>query len=273
MKQILFQWGPFSLPSYGFFVGMAFVIVMYLSERRGNEIGIPRPVMLDFLFIVSVGAIIGSSLLNFIFSGEAIRIARVSHEGRSFFAGMSGGSIVGLLYLKIRNIPILPIGDIIFLNLPLGHSIGRIGCWFYGCCYGKICPQIFPFGVQFPRYDDFNGEIAGSRAFKKHLSLGLIDKNEQWSLTVYPTQLFAISYLLILFIILRILYAKPSIRMRPGCIIFIYCLLNGIFRFLEEIFRVNVRYWRLLTNAQIVSIVIVMIGIIGLIIVLRKPQQ
>ncbi len=269
MKQILLEYGPFHLPSYGFFVGLAFIIVMYLSEKRGIEIGIPRNIMLDFLFAIAIGAILGSSLLNFLFSGDDFHKA-LSQEGRAFLAGMSGSLIAGLFYLKIRGIPILPVADVVFLNVPIGHAIGRLGCWFYGCCHGKICPYDFPFIFQFPKIEDYSGKIVGSPAFQKHLDMDLISNGASYSLPVYPTQLFAVIYLILLFFILRTLYKKPSVKSRPGSIIFSYFLLNGILRFIEEIYRVNVRYFGLLTNAQIVSIIMIIIGCIGFIIVYKK---
>ena len=37
--------------------------------------------------------------------------------------------------------------DIAAVSLPLGHFLGRIGCFFAGCCYGKTCD--LPWAVTF----------------------------------------------------------------------------------------------------------------------------
>jgi phosphatidylglycerol---prolipoprotein diacylglyceryl transferase len=44
-------------------------------------------------------------------------------------------------------LPLWPTADVIAPYIPLGHAIGRIGCFFAGCCYGRpsaSCGIVFP---------------------------------------------------------------------------------------------------------------------------------
>lgn len=58
--------------------------------------------------------------------------------GRTIVAGVLGGWLgveISKRRLGIRD----STGPLWALALPAGEAIGRIGCWFHGCCYGKIC--------------------------------------------------------------------------------------------------------------------------------------
>ena len=51
-------------------------------------------------------------------------------------------------YLKKNSYPIFPMLDIIGLTTLIVHSIGRMGCFLAGCCYGKETTTLL--GVSFP---------------------------------------------------------------------------------------------------------------------------
>ena len=60
-----------------------------------------------------------------------------------------GAGAIGfaLVYMWVQKIPALPLFDTYAFALPLGHAIGRVGCFMAGCCYGK--PTTLPWGVTF----------------------------------------------------------------------------------------------------------------------------
>lgn len=55
-----------------------------------------------------------------------------------------GGVLAGWLCVEIAKKQLgirRSTGDSFALALPLGETIGRIGCWFNGCCYGVGCER------------------------------------------------------------------------------------------------------------------------------------
>ncbi len=101
-------------------------------------------------------------------------------------------------------------------GLVIGHAFGRLGCFFGGCCFGKVTDSIF--GVSFPE---------GSTAANLYPG-----GPNGGSLPVYPTQLFESLFEFILGLVLILSYKKLK-RYNVE----IYLIAYGVFRFLMEFLR------------------------------------
>jgi phosphatidylglycerol:prolipoprotein diacylglycerol transferase len=117
----------------GFAVGAA----VYFSEsrRRGFNRSMMRELALIGVVVGILAATLGQSLYEWIRLGFT---ALPSAGGRTILIGVLGGwAAVELAKwrLGIRQ----KTGVLWALALPAGEAVGRIGCWFHGCCYGKIC--------------------------------------------------------------------------------------------------------------------------------------
>jgi phosphatidylglycerol:prolipoprotein diacylglycerol transferase len=269
LRQYLIEWGPFAVPSYGFFVAIAVVAGMHLSETRAQKSGYPKFLLLDALLIAFLAGLIGTKILYYIMGGEKGSSLFPTGYVRSIYGASISGFLAIFLFLKYKKAPMLKTMDIIFLYFPLSHAIGRIGCLCYGCCHGRICNLPF-FSLQFPKITGYMGEAVGTPAFLEHLNRGLVSKDSSLSLPVYPTQVFAVISLLMIFIILRYLSEREFVISKPGFIFFLYCIFNGFERIIEEIFREHYRYFGLITKPQIVSILMIIAGILGMKHVLYK---
>jgi len=99
--------------------------------------------------------------------------------------------------------------------VPLGHAFGRIGCFFYGCCYGRDsdawCAVTFP---------------AGSPSWHEH---------GRRMVSVLPTQLFEAAALLALFAALMVLWRRRGGR--DGLILGAYMAGYAVIRFGMEYLR------------------------------------
>jgi phosphatidylglycerol:prolipoprotein diacylglycerol transferase len=62
----------------------------------------------------------------------------LQHGGLSWFGGLAAGVCSGIIYLKIKGIGIWKMLDLIAPFAALGQAIGRLGCFFNGCCYGNL---------------------------------------------------------------------------------------------------------------------------------------
>lgn len=272
MRQYLIEWGLFAVPSYGFFVAIAVAMGMHLSETRARKLGFPKFLLLDAILIAFLAGLVGTKMLYYIMGGEKGSSLFPAGYVRSIYGAAISGFLAVFLYLKYKKAPVLKTMDIIFLYFPLSHAIGRLGCLCYGCCHGRISNWRF-FSLQFPKITGYMGEAVGSAAFLTHLNSGLVSKNSSLSLPVFPTQAFAVISLIVIFLILRRLSEREFVISKPGLIFFLYCILNGFERIIEEIFREHYRYFGFITKPQIVSILIIIAGFLGMKHVLSKKPH
>ncbi|MBQ7923757.1 MAG: prolipoprotein diacylglyceryl transferase [Clostridia bacterium] len=131
--------------------------------------------------------------------------------------------------------------------LALGHAFGRIGCFLGGCCYGGITDGVF--GVSFPPH---------SSAAHQQVEAGFIVHGE-WSLPVYPTQLFEAAFELLLFVGMMVFYKKLR-----GHFLETYCFGYGVFRFCLEFMRGDDRgsVGFFLSPSQLMSLILIVYGIL-----------
>lgn len=125
--------------------------------------------------------------------------------GFVFFGGLIG-AILGLYIYSIRKWNrFLDLLDTYASLVPLGQAIGRIGCYFNGCCYGKT-------------YDGF-------------LSVKYIVDNEETS--VFPTWFIESGFCFLLFMCMFCV----SKKFYSGIYSAIYLMSYSLFRFVIEFFR------------------------------------
>ncbi len=261
MHRVIFQFGNFTLYSYGLMQAIAFfsalIVINYLSKKSK----ISKDILFDLSVWIIVGGIIGGRLWfileNFnIYKDNLFSIFKIWEGGMVFYGGFFGGIIAGLIYIKRNKLDILKIGDIIMTAFPLGIFFGRIGCFLNGCCYGKIS---YRFGVKFPA-------LHLPPPYYDQLEKGLIDRTATHSLPVIPTQLIESFYSLIIFFLLLFLYNKK--RFFDGFIFYLFFILYGTERFFVDFLREyskNALVFKFLSLSQITSILIVSVSFILLI--------
>ena len=159
------------------------------------------------------------------FAAHPERIIRVDQGGLMFYGGLILAIGVFLLWCRLKKERILPLADMMTTVIPLGHAFGRIGCFFYGCCYGRVSQAAC--AVSFPR---------GSPAWYEQTSAGLINSSAQASLTVLPTQLFEAAAVATLFAVLVFVYIRFW-KSRPGFTTGIYLIGYALIRFGMEVLR------------------------------------
>jgi phosphatidylglycerol:prolipoprotein diacylglycerol transferase len=144
MHPILFKIGPITIYTYGVFVFLGVLAGYGVIHQAAKKQGIDSDSLANIIFWTVISSFLGAKLLYIllefkIFLKDPLAVIR---SGFVFYGGVIFG-ILGLWRLtRAYKIRFAKVADIIALGLPLGHAIGRIGCFFYGCCYGKV--GIFP---------------------------------------------------------------------------------------------------------------------------------
>ena len=256
MYPILFQFGSFTISSFGVMMVIAFLLGNYLLRIDVVAEGYDAIIADDIIFRAAIGGILGAKfyylieniptgqaadningLINiiagiFTLNGERIAFGIQNFgAGLVFLGGLVGGMAAVSWYIYRKNLNWFKIADLAAPFLVLGHGIGRIGCFLVGDDYG--IPTNLPWAIAFPN--------------------GLPPTN----IAVHPTQLYEMSAYFIIFFYLR--YRKRN-QTFSGEIIFEYLFLGGLSRFMVEFIRTNARYIFGLSGAQYLSILMMAIG-------------
>ncbi|GJM26379.1 MAG: hypothetical protein DHS20C16_27940 [Phycisphaerae bacterium] len=137
----------FHIRTYGFIVGLSFVIALLIARRRARFGKLDPGVMTNLTLIGMVGGLIGGPLMYFFHYGN--------FGGREVIGGVVLGTIFAVGYLLLTGRSILRYVDAAIPSLILAMGIGRLGCLMFGCCWGGACQtdsgdRAMPWAIQFP---------------------------------------------------------------------------------------------------------------------------
>ena len=282
MYPIIFQYNNLVISSYGLMLMLAFLICNYLMKRHFKSINIDEKVADDLIFYAAIGGILGSKIyyiiefwdtgegynnllgLMNIFSGivnlnSSMIFSGINQFGSGlvFLGGLIGGLFTVSIYIYKNNLNWFRVSDWVAPFLALGHSIGRIGCFLVGDCYGHPCT--LPWAVSFK-----NGLPPTTyESFKYNYHDWFVNNNMSSTympndiIYVHPTQLYESFIYLILFFYLNHIRSKKQYN---GQIFLEYLFFAGIGRFIIEFFRLNPTYLFDLTGAQYISMLMIFIS-------------
>lgn len=149
MHPIICKIGSFTVYSYGLMLAVAFLAGSYLSVRQAKKKNIDPDPVFNLLFIVFISGLIGARLFYVIenmryYAGNPFEIVMLSRGGLSWFGGLIAGIISGSVYLKKKKLAFYKIADLVVPFVALAQSIGRLGCFLNGCCFGEILAISMP---------------------------------------------------------------------------------------------------------------------------------
>jgi len=220
-------------------MALAFLASIFLASYNFKKSGKPKEIAFDLAIIVMLSSIIGARVFYVLtnlsyFMKMPSEILKVYHGGLVYYGGFIGGIIGGFIYVKIKKYSFIELLDCVMPVISLGQSIGRIGCFLNGCCYGR--PTTCSLGVKFPVLHDDICRI--------------------------PTQLY--SSLANFFIFLFLMWRLNNKKFK-GEVIADYLLSYGLFRFIIEYFRDDPRgglYFHMFSISQVISLIGIFFGII-----------
>ncbi len=260
MHPILFHIGSLPIRSYGLMVALAFAGAIWLARRRAPARNVEPDAIIDLAFFVIIASIVGARLTYVIvhwehYIGDPLRALKIWDGGLALYGGMILGILVGLWFFKRRGINPWVGADITAPALSLGIAIGRIGCFFNGCCFGKHCE--LPWAVTFPA-------VSGAGTWFPGVPL-------------HPTQLYESASSIAVMAVLLLLDRK---RRFPGFLLWTFMLLLSVYRFLID----PLRYYEStsmvvesatfsLTSNQLIGIILASISIVFLIVLSRRSKQ
>jgi len=221
MLPYLFTIFGIHVPTYGLLVAIAFLIALALTARLARRQGLDSEMVLNLGIYCALAGIAGAKLLMILVDfGEYVRnpgllfsLSTLQAAG-IFYGGLLAALLTAYLYMRRKGLPMLGTADVLAPGVALGHSIGRLGCFAAGCCWGAPSSRAWAVVFSKPEAHDLVGVPLGV-----HL---------------HPTQLYEALAEAIIFLILYWRIRKPH---QPGAIIGLYLVLYSTVRFFVDFLR------------------------------------
>ena len=246
MHPVLIRIGNLPIGTYGVAIVVGLLaglgLVSHLARRRNLQVDF----FWDLAFVLLISGFLGARLL-FILLNWAEFLDHpasliFSRQGFVFLGGFFSALLVGIWFTLHRRMPLLDAADLLAPGLVLAHAIGRIGCFFAGCCYGRICetghghPFLEALAIRFPLVTDPAGlaDPMFNFAWRAQHDAGLLAADATSTLPIVPIQLFESAGNFLICLALVWLWRR---RLFSGQIFALYLMLYSAQRFGLEFLR------------------------------------
>jgi phosphatidylglycerol---prolipoprotein diacylglyceryl transferase len=240
--------GEITVYTYGVLLAAAYLLGLKLAMVRAEARRLDQTRVLDLGIYIIISALVGAKLLLFItdfrtFTSDPRELLTLARSGGVFYGGLILAVVVAMWYIRRIGLPFWTTCDVFAPGIALGHVIGRFGCFFAGCCYGK--PTDVAWAITFT--DPYAATNVGTPL----------------NVPLHPTQLYeAGAEGLILALILA---TESRGRQFPGRTFWLYMLLYGVSRYIIEMFRGDPRgSVGMFSTSQFISLLIVPLAVVML---------
>ena len=255
--------GFLHLKTYGACMAVGFLLCWKLIEGLSG-----RRDLANLLISLMISGVVGSRVAYVIehwsseFASRPLDVFAVWNGGLMFYGGLLLAILVFVGWCVVKKEKSFELADLLATVIPLGHAFGRIGCFFYGCCYGRLSDSAL--AVAFPRM---------SPAWHEQYRAGLIPYTASESLPVLPTQLFEAVALFVLFAALLWLYRRFAAS-RRGLVTGAYCIGYAFVRFSLECLRGDPRAAvGPLSISQTISLGLLAVGLLVIVPACLRPSS
>jgi phosphatidylglycerol:prolipoprotein diacylglycerol transferase len=200
------------IATYYVIISIAAIIGAIWFIRRAEKRNLSRVRAIDLTLTIMICGFLGARLFHVFYEEphfyftHPLKAFEIWLGGYVFFGGLIGAVFGAAIFCEWKREPFWFWADTAVVPISLTYALGRIACFFNGCCYGKYC-QV-PWGVWMH---------GGYR---------------------HPTQLYASFWE---FATLAILLSRESKLRRSGQLFALWLVLHGLGRIMMEHFRDDFR--------------------------------
>lgn len=245
----LFVVGPFHIRFYGLVYAIGFLIAYFLLKYFSSKKFVKNLNSEDvenYILLLMVSSILMARVFEIIFYDPAyyfsdpIKMLFLWEGGLSFHGGLVGAIIATVFFCKRKKISFYEIADILVIPFALMLGFGRIANFVNGELWGTITNV--PWCIDYSNNQFIASPPSGCR---------------------HPSQLYESFYSFVIFFILLWLHAKNKLKKAfpKGFIFWMFVMLYGIFRFIENIWREDIRYLGISVGQYLCIVMIVIAGI------------
>lgn len=245
-RTVLFRVGNWIFTTYAFLAAAAFAagfaISLWYSAMAGLDVVYIAKL---YLFLVVPAVLVGLRAFSIMLEWRELfrrPLQTLIKPGYMLHGGIAGGAVALVSMSTMTGIPVLRLLDGPALALPLGEAIARLGCYVYGCCWGR--PTTSRFGV---RYTSPESKVVRCAP---HLQ----------NVKIHPAQLYALIIYLGMF---AAYYAVLPYVPFDGFLAGTYLIVHSITRISLEYFRQDDRgrLWGPLTHTNLYSAAMILGGL------------
>lgn len=255
MNPILFTLGGVEVRWYSalMLTGMLITIIMVIAESK--RFNISKDFAFNLSFWVIIIGLIGARCYYVIFNyslykDNILDIFKIWEGGLAIHGGLIAGFITLYLYSKRYNVNPFKMTDITVVPLLLAQAIGRWGNFFNGEAHGAATTYY--------------------HLKELHIPDKIIEGMKIGNVYYHPTFLYESLYCLIGFIIL--LFIRRYKYLKRGQLTSLYLMYYSIGRFFIESLRTDSLMLGGFKVAQLISIILFVIGLIAFMILSRKGR-
>jgi len=171
MRQIIIDFGTYDvfgmslslrIYGYGLMMVLGFLTAISVARWRAKRNGEDPDVMTQVGILSLIGGVLGARLAyviqhwdtQFAKAHSLGNILNITSGGLIYYGGLVLASLVVLVFLLVKRVPIRRHLDIVTVSLMIGLAFGRAGCLLNGCCYGGPCGKDWALGTEFPMYSE-----------------------------------------------------------------------------------------------------------------------
>lgn len=254
MDRVFISIGNFNIYWYSVLIVISIIIGMYFSLKDAKKNGLGKEFLYDLIFYLIPVAIVGARLyyviFNFsLFRDDLLSIFKVWEGGLAIYGSIISSLLFIIFYCRKKGKDILLTVDTLVSYLILGQAIGRWGNFINKEAHGMVTTFSYLKSMHLPKF----------------IIDGMYINGEYY----IPTFLYESLWCLLGFIILLIVKKNNKYNNR-GILVSIYFIWYGIGRFFIEGLRTDSLYLGIFRISQIVSILLILVGILGILYIVRR---
>lgn len=255
MNPLLIQIGNFKIYWYSVMILLGVLLGCYIVIKEAKKYNISKEKISDMLFYTVLLGIIGARLYYVIFNldyyiNNPIDIIKVWEGGLAIHGGIIVGVIYLIYYTKKNNLDTLLVTDICVPGLLIGQAIGRWGNFFNSEAHGPVTTLEHLKNLHIPNFIIKGMNIDG----------------------IYYIPTFFYESLWCIIGLIIILLCRRIKKIRISQITGFYLIWYGIGRYIIESLRTDSLMLNTLKQAQIISLLMIIIGIVLLIFSIKKEK-
>lgn len=245
MNPIFITIGNIQIYWYSVILLLAFTVGGILAIKEGKRFDIPKDYMTNMFFYIIFFALIGARLYYVLFNLDyymqnPVEILKVWEGGLAIHGGIIAALLVVIIYSKKYNVTTTRLLDILVVSLILGQAIGRWGNFMNGEAHGAVTTLEHLRSLHIPDFV-INGMFIEGKYYM-------------------PTFFFESVSCFIGFIVLCIVRRREYTKVSE--LTSLYLIWYGITRFFIEGMRTDSLMFNGFRVAQIVSVIMVIVGIV-----------
>ncbi len=255
MNPIAISLGKFEIRWYTLFIIIAFLIVSFLVFKEAKKFNFSKDFMFNLIFWIIIIGFLGARIYYVLFnwnyySNHLDEIIKIWQGGLAIHGGLIAGTFTIFVYAKKYKVNFLKLLDIICVPLLLGQAIGRWGNFFNSEAHGAATTI----------------QVLQSFHIPKFIINGMNIDGIYYHPTFFYESILCLIAFIVLFFIRRFKYIKI------GQTTALYLIFYGIIRFFIESSRTDSLIFFGFKAAQVISIIMIILGLILFFALYRKSK-